>query len=411
MRGLGYAVGASSAHAGIRKNVSRIQPPEGTPALRGLDEVRQLLTPDHIHPNYIYRLVPSGPSAPAASPAQKVELIDTMGKVVPCRGDRCAGRELIGWSDPLPGCSTGLRVGMIDTGVDHQHPSLPRNLQTGTFLPAGQKPAPDWHGTGVLALLAGNPAGGTPGLIPQAQFFVASVFHDDGSGDFATDTASLLDALEWMRAFGVKIINMSFAGPKDDLVQSMIAAMAREGTIFVAAAGNEGPSAPPSYPSAYKQVIAVTAIGKDLRSYPYANRGDHIDVAAPGVDIWTAVPGMKEGYLSGTSFAAPYVTATLATVYGKVKSHGKESLLAALEARDLGPPGRDAIFGRGLLMAPKDCRREPQTAGGKPPAALQAAPSAPAPAAPVSAPAWYPSVVMTPAAGRSGVGALDAGLR
>lgn len=382
-----------------------------------MDWIRQILSPDKFAPNYIYRLFPAGPVQATAVPAVKTELVNTMTEVVPCRGDRCGGRDLIGWNPQrLPACSRALKIGMIDTDVDHEHPAFPRRLQTGVFLPEGRVPAPNWHGTGVLALMAGNPAGGTPGLIPQADFFVASVFYLESDGQFATDTQSILDALDWMERFGVRIVNMSFAGPKDDLVQSAIARMAKAGTVFVAAAGNEAPSAPPRYPAAYEEVVAVTAVGLDLRSYPYANRGDHIDVAAPGIDIWTAVPGMKEGYLSGTSFAAPFVTSALATVYRQTSSHDKVKLLKALDVKDLGPPGRDAIFGRGLVMAPKECRSDVQTAGGKP---------SPAPAKPtsqpkvepeqVSAPSpWKPSISMSPAAGRSpppsGAG-LSAGFR
>ena len=415
-RSLGFEIGPGKSSAALgNKSVSRVKPPGGTDALRGLDIVQQLVSPAHFSPNYLYRLVPSGPGQPISTPALRTELVNTMGDVVSCRGDHCAGRRLMDWDDKrLPGCSRGLHVGIIDTDVDHDHPAFPRRLRSGTFLPAGRNPAPNWHGTGVLALLAGNPAGGTPGLIPQAEFYVANVFYVDEDGQFATDTQSLLDALDWMRQFDVKVVNMSFAGPKDQLVQDAIASMARSGTVFVAAAGNEGPSAPPSYPAAYKQVVAVTAVSKDLRSYPYANRGDHIDFAAPGVDVWTAVPGMKEGYLSGTSFAAPFVTAAMATVYRRASSHSKDGMLGAFVPEDLGPPGRDAIFGRGLLKAPKDCQVDQQTAGGRPqspavaPSAKRDQPET------VSAPSpWAPSVVMSPASGRSppSAGGLSAGFR
>ena len=102
---------------------------------------------------------------------------------------------------------------------------------------------------------------------------------------------------------------MSLVGPSDELVHAQIADMsARKGVVFIAAAGNGGPAAPPGYPAAYKEVIAVTAIDDRKRSYDYANRGRYIDVAAPGVRIWTAQPYNMEGMLNGTSFAAPFVT-------------------------------------------------------------------------------------------------------
>ena len=403
-RALGFEIGPSKQNAALGKSVSRVRPPHGTDAIHGLDMIRQLVAPTGFMPNYTYRLVPADRAPGVAVPAVRTELVNTMSPVTPCRGDRCAGRQLIQWSDQrLPGCSRGLHVGIIDTDVDHEHPAFARRLNSGTFLPTGSRPAPNWHGTGVLALLAGNPAGGTPGLIPHAEFYVASVFYVDSNGQVATDTQSLLDALDWMRQFEVKVINMSFAGPQDQLVQDAIARLARSGTVFVAAVGNEGPSAPPSYPAAYKQVVAVTAVSQDRRSYPYANRGDHVDLSAPGVDVWTAVPGMKEGYMSGTSFAAPFVTAAMATIYRQMPTHSKDGMLAAFEPQDLGPPGRDAVFGKGLVIAPKDCRVEPRTADGKPqqpstastPSAKREKPET------VSAPSpWTPSVVMTPASGR-----------
>jgi subtilisin family serine protease len=159
------------------------------------------------------------------------------------------------------------------------------------------------------------------------------------------------------------VINMSMSGPSDELLQRAIVDMSARGVVFVAAAGNGGPNAPPSYPAAYEQVIAVTAVDKNLRSYNLANHGDYIDVAAPGVDVWTAMPGVLEGYQSGTSFAAPHVTAIVAAVHGRVQDKSKEGLLSALAIHDLGQPGRDRIYGRGLVLAPNTCSPDEEPVG------------------------------------------------
>ena len=132
---------------------------------------------------------------------------------------------------------------------------------------------------------------------------------------------------------------------------------------FVAAAGNNGPVAPESYPAAYKDVIAVTAVNKDLENYRGANRGSYVDLSAPGVKIWTALPDGKEGFRTGTSFAAPFVTGIVA-VRLAANPHwtSKEELLKGLTIRDLGPPGTDPIYGRGLAVAPQSCAAKAQIA-------------------------------------------------
>lgn len=352
-RRLGFQVRGSMHNGPLNGRVTRLAPPPGMRAGRARDLMRGGQPGEQFALNQRYKLY---------HPARK-DRTDFDRRSVPtrrapprCSGDRCFARQVIRWHSGIEVCARNLKVGVIDTQVDNQHPAFARaNMQLGVFLPEGTRSANAWHGTGVLALLAGAPESGTPGLIPKANFYVASVFTQDDNGDMTTDTVSLLSALEWMRAFDVKIINMSFSGPKDDLVEEAIERMHREGVQFVAAVGNDGPSAAPSYPASYQPVIAVTAISKELRNYPYANRGERVDLAAPGVDIWSAVPGAREGYHTGTSFAAPYVTAMLATIYNQTHVRQKQNLLDQLTVIDLGPKGRDPIYGRGLMVTPASC--------------------------------------------------------
>jgi subtilisin family serine protease len=158
-----------------------------------------------------------------------------------------------------------------------------------------------------------------------------------------------------MSGSGVKLVNMSFSGPQDDLVQVRIKTMRERGFVFTAAAGNEGPAATPTYPAAYPEVVAVTAVTKDLHVYPSANRGAQIDLAAPGVGIWTAAPDAREGYRTGTSFATPFATAVLALQRPDTEYASKDELLDHLKTVGLGPPGRNPIYGRGLVQAPSEC--------------------------------------------------------
>lgn len=387
---MGFKIQQEPPAKGKTDGVVRIVPPQGMSSAAAMERLKPHLGTQTVHANWLYRVYRQAKHGDVPQ-AQRVQPARAVGSAVPCQGDRCFGRRMIGWHAGLEGCTAGLRVGIIDTPVDVKHPAFAqRTLNVETFVPPDRTPAPTWHGTGVLALLAGHDQSGTPGLIPHADLFVASIFFKESDGGFATDTASLVRALRWMADNKVQIVNMSFAGPRDALVQEWIEKLSARGIVLVAAAGNEGPNAAPSFPAAYPQVIAVTAVNREGRSFSYASRGDHIDVAAPGVDIWTAVPGAKEGYYSGTSFASPFATAVVAAAYRDSRKRDKEALLARLQIQDLGVPGRDVIYGRGMVAAPASCNAPAAAAAGS-------AQPAPAPRAPVIRAAW-------PSGGPSGVG-------
>lgn len=352
-KALGFNVAPSANLKSLAFSVTKLVPPQGM----SIRDAQQLLSRDlpwqSFGVNQKYRIYRTAMGtkpdelrgSAAARPSGGME----------CERDHCFARNLIGWKSEIGSCAAGTRVGVIDTAVDLTHPALASKKVEIRHLGPGGAPGPNWHGTGVTALLAGDPRSGTPGLIPDAQFAIADIFHADEDGEPASDTFSMLRALDWLDAKNVKIINMSLSGPKDELVRQAIEKLAAKGVLLVAAAGNDGPAALPSYPAAYESVIAVTAIGKDLRNYRYANRGDYIDVAAPGVLIWTAYPGAMEGYHSGTSFATPYVTATLAAINGGVNLGSRAEALQKITFKDLGTPGRDPIYGEGLLVAPITC--------------------------------------------------------
>lgn len=363
---------------GSTSTISRIILPRGMPP----HAARHLLAPElpfnAFAPNRIYRLYMTANShghaesqtAPAPIPAAPrvpggTELL-TVPPAVPgavaagnsgCSSSRCFGTSMIGWQDHLSSCTAGVRVGVIDTAIDRTHPALKQARVTERqFTPDGTTATKDGHGTGVIAILAGNQRSGTPGLAPNADYYVANVFGNDAQNRPVSDTFSLLKAIEWLDRADVRIVNISLSGPHDNMLQKAIEDYSAKGMTFVAAAGNEGPNARPSYPAAYPQVVAVTAVDRNLRGYLHANRGSYIDVAAPGVSVWTALPNAQEGPLSGTSFAVPYVTAMLAAVHSGAKDRSKDGLLQMFETQDLGPAGRDSIYGRGLLKAPAACR-------------------------------------------------------
>lgn len=339
--------------------ISRFVVPDGLDAIAARQVLRQEMPNVASAFNYVYRPYVAATEAGGGISGQTQPVKGVKG----CSAERCYGPGLINWQLEQSSCTVEIGVGVIDTGFDSQHPAFKdRKINWSTVLEGNNVSVQTWHGTGVLALLSGNPQGSTPGLIPQATFTATNTFYADGSGQPATDTTTLVKALKLMETYKVKVVNLSLAGPQDATLHKQIKAMSESGVLFVAAAGNGGPFALPSYPAAYPEVIAVTAVDRNLVGYRHATRGPHIDLAAPGVDIWTALPDKREGPQTGTSFAVPYVTAAAAAVYPKEELtyrgqplDPKKAVLSRLTTRDLGPVGRDTIYGQGLLQAPPKC--------------------------------------------------------
>lgn len=235
-----------------------------------------------------------------------------------------------------------LRIGMVDTPVAN-HPFLkPTRIEQRSFG-AGTAASAD-HGTAVASILASE---GTQRLS------VADIFRGGASDTPFTSADAVARGLEWMSAEHLPVINMSLAGPRNAILDTMILRAIRKGAVVVASAGNGGPSAPPAYPAALPQVIAVTAVDEHDRAYRYANQGRYITVAARGVHEPAASARGGFGYYSGTSFATPHVAAWMARCMEKTRQQAVDAkrctdqLIAS--ARDLGAPGHDMVYGHGVI--------------------------------------------------------------
>ena len=268
-------------------------------------------------------------------------------------------RHLIGWSGGA-NCGTGFRIGMVDTGIDADLPALAgQKLHQQSFVAGDASPAATEHGTSIAALLIGRSDPGHidgGGLLPAADLYAASIFERHGERTEASAFA-IAAALDWMVAQHVPVVNISLSGDNNALMALAVARATERGTLLVAAAGNAGPTAPPAYPAALEDVIAVTAVDQNEAILPEANHGNYIAFAAPGVRVWTpAADGLGE-YQTGTSFAAPFAAAAIAAE----RMAGSRLDVSALRARlaahalDLGPPGKDPIFGYGLIRATTSC--------------------------------------------------------
>jgi Subtilase family len=240
----------------------------------------------------------------------------------------------------------GVRVGLLDTGVDSTHPAFRKSVMH--FWGCAEHPFPSPHGTAVASLLMAQSDG--------AELYAADVYCGAPTGG-AVD--ALVGALGWLVREKVPVINISLVGPKNALLEHVISALIDNGFLIVAAVGNDGPAAPPLYPASYTRVIGVTAVDAHRRVLIEAARGPQVMFAAAGADMRAAGAGHGYATVRGTSFAAPIVAALLAA---RLTSPDAAAAAAAVDALaqsaiDLGPPGRDLTYGYGLVGA--DSRPRP----------------------------------------------------
>jgi subtilisin family serine protease len=172
-----------------------------------------------------------------------------------------------------------------------------------------------------------------------------------GQGSVGVESSSfvVLKSLDHAVTQHAQIINMSFAGPKDALIERAINAVAAKGIMMVAASGNAGAKSPPLFPAANPHVIAVSATDARDKLFEASNRGSYIALAAPGAEIFLPAPDQKYQITSGTSFSAAYVSGVAALVLERDPALKPDDVRAILTrtARDLGSPGRDDLFGAG----------------------------------------------------------------
>jgi len=259
------------------------------------------------------------------------------------------GQAMIGLPEGDATCLNNVRVGLLDTTVNLAHPALAgQAIDLMQF--ADSAPAPGDHGTAIASLWVGAADQGFTPLMSQAALSVAAVFRQRGNvNDTTTDI--LAGGLDWLLGQEVDAINLSLGGRENRILDRVLQQLLAEDILLVAAAGNLGPEGPAVYPAAHPGVVAVTAVDANQRPYERANRGDYLDFAAPGVQVWAASEN-GTAYHTGTSFAAPFV---LAALMGE-RRLGRNGLQSAREsALDLGPPGKDTTYGWGLVRWPAGC--------------------------------------------------------
>jgi subtilisin family serine protease len=238
-----------------------------------------------------------------------------------------------------------VTIAVIESGIDIRHPEL-ANSVADSFDALGSREGAHVHGTGIAGAIVAHAR--LMGSAPEARLLAIRAF---GAGSKGAESTSyvILKGLNYAAEHGAQIINMSFAGPKDPLIERGIAATASRGILMVAAAGNAGAKSPPLYPAANPNVIAVSGTDAQERLFAASNRGNHIAISAPGADIFLPAPDEKYQITSGTSFSAAYVSGVAALLLERnpaLKPNDVRALLTRT-ARDLGAPGRDDQFGAG----------------------------------------------------------------
>ncbi|MGH7071084.1 MAG: S8 family serine peptidase [Acetobacteraceae bacterium] len=323
----GFAVVRVRALTGLGIRLVILRTPVGTSTRRALGELRRLDPAGTYDFNHIYT-ESGGVVEGSASPGLQREVRPTAG------------------ADGAFASKTAV-LGLIDGGVDVGQPVLQGALihQDGC---AGAW-VPSEHGTAVASLMVGR-SRRFAGAAPGATLYAADVYCGKATGGAVDAIAA---AFAWMVEEGVPVINVSLVGPPNALLRQVIDRVLSDGSLIVAAVGNDGPAPPPLYPAAYPGVIGVTAVDAEHRVLFEAERGPQVMFAAPGADIEAARMPRGLAAVRGTSFAAPLVAGLLALQLHRPDPHSARLAIKSLISRaiHLGASGRNTVYGYGLVAA------------------------------------------------------------
>ena len=249
----------------------------------------------------------------------------------------------------------GVKVAILDTGINYKHPDLDANYKGGyDFVNNNDDPMDDnGHGTHCAGIVAAVDDGaGVVGVAPEADLYAVKVLDSGGSG-FLSDVVA---GIEWSVDNGMHVISMSLGTNTDYLPLHEACDAASGDIVIVAAAGNDGN--PPGkgdnvdYPARYDSVIAVAATDRSDNRASWSSTGSAVELAAPGVDVTSTLLGDRYGAKSGTSMACPHVAGTAALVIASSGGDVRQCLKNT--ADDLGATGFDTKYGYGLVDADGD---------------------------------------------------------
>jgi hypothetical protein len=358
-RAAGFVVLRERALDGLDARLIVLETPGGTATRRALKQLRGL-DPDGVYDfNHLYTdsgevlgagVAASGRGAGGRADGEDVGVgaspgdggvlrVALGGDAMAAAGEQRAGAASTG------GGAIGMKVGLIDGGVDVSHDVF-RDIVIHQHGCSGA-PVPAAHGTAVASLMIGR----SPrfhGAAPGSELYAADVYCGLPTGG-AVDAVA--DALAWLVRERVPVINVSLVGPPNAMLENVVRMVVARGHVVVAAVGNDGPAAPPLYPASYPDVVGVTAVDVHQRALLEACRGKQVKFSAPGADMSAANPAQSYAVVRGTSFASPIVAGLLAEAVRAPDKAAAQRAVADLAAHaiDLGAPGPDPVYGFGLV--------------------------------------------------------------
>ncbi|WP_241254709.1 S8 family peptidase [Brevibacillus sp. SYP-B805] len=242
-------------------------------------------------------------------------------------------------------------VAIVDTGIDLDHPEFRGKLATGyNVLEDNHYPMDDnGHGTHVAGIIAArtNNRVGIAGMSWNSRLMPVKAIGADGSGT-AFDIAQ---GIRWAADHGADVINLSVGNYTSSAALREACRYAYDkNVVLVAATGNDATDQP-GYPAAYREVFGVSAVDHNRNRADFSNYGDYVDVVAPGVDIASTYIYSDYAALSGTSMACPHVAALASLIRSVNPDLSSEQVMNIMRstARDLGRPGKDPLYGYGLI--------------------------------------------------------------
>lgn len=252
----------------------------------------------------------------------------------------------------------GVKVAILDSGIDYNHPDLKDNYKGGyNFAYDNNDPFDDGyisHGTHIAGIIgARNNGTGVVGVAPEVSLYAVKVL----GGMVMGDLSDILAGMEWAISNKMDVVNMSIGAPIDSAAFKDVCDRAYQAGIIVVAASGNTKSNSIEFPAAYDSVIAVSSTNQDDSFSSFSNYAPKNELSAPGAAINSTMRGGSYGSMNGTSQSAAHVTGAAAILLAKgvadANNDGRRAddvrALLAASAKDLGDPGRDHYFGFGRV--------------------------------------------------------------